>query len=72
MVEAADWLMTNSCLYKDEGISFNPQWVNQYNEEIVLHENVDNDVCDDCCEILVTSLYKSTCSRGYVLPRSNE
>ena len=39
MVEAADWLMTNSSLYKDEGISFNPQWVNQYNEEIVLHED---------------------------------
>ena len=46
VVEAADWLMTNSSLYKDEGISFNPQWVNQYNE-VVLHENVDNDVCDD-------------------------
>ena len=28
VVEAADWLMTNSSLYKDEGISFNPQWVN--------------------------------------------
>ena len=27
---------------------------------------------ETCCEILVTSLYKSTCSRGYVLPRSNE
>ena len=46
VVEAADWLMTNSSLYEDEGISFNPQWVNQYNE-VVLHENVDNDVCDD-------------------------
>ena len=39
VVEAADWLMTNSSLYKDEGISFNPQWVNQYNEEIELHED---------------------------------
>ena len=46
VVEAADWLMTNSSLFKDEGISFNPQWVNQYNG-VVLHENVDNDVCDD-------------------------
>ena len=46
VVEAADWLMTNSSLNKDEGISFNPQWVNQYNEEIVLHEDVDN-VYDD-------------------------
>lgn len=42
MVEAADWLMTNSSLYKDEGIGFNPQWINQCIEEIVLHENVDN------------------------------
>ena len=40
VVEAADWLMTNSSLYKDEGTSFNSQWVNKYNEEIVLHENV--------------------------------
>ena len=40
VVEAADWLMTNSSLYKDEGTSFNPQWVNKYNEEIVLHENI--------------------------------
>ena len=47
VVEAADWLMTNSSLYKDEGISFNPQWVNQYNEEIVWHEHVDNNVCND-------------------------
>ena len=46
VVEAADWLMTNSSLNKNEGISFNPQWVNQYNEEIVLHEDVDN-VYDD-------------------------
>ena len=45
VVEAADWLMTNSGLYKDEGIGFNPQWINQYIEEIVLHENVDNIVC---------------------------
>ena len=47
VVEAANWLMTNSSLYKDEGISFNPQWVNQYNEEIVWHEHVDNNVCND-------------------------
>ena len=47
VLEAADWLMTNSSLYKDEGISFNPQWVNQYNEETVWHEHVDNNVCND-------------------------
>ena len=47
VVEAADWLMTNSSLYKDEGIGFNRQWINQYIEEIVLHENVDNNVCND-------------------------
>ena len=46
VVEAADWLMSNSSLYKDEGISFNPEWANQYNEQIALHENVDN-VCND-------------------------
>lgn len=27
VVETADWLMTNGSLYKDEGISFNPEWV---------------------------------------------
>ena len=47
VVEAADWLMTNSSLYKDEGIGFNPQRINQYIEEIVLNENVDNNVCND-------------------------
>lgn len=47
VVEAADWLMTNSSLYRDEGIVFNPQWINQYIEEIVLHENVYNNVCTD-------------------------
>lgn len=34
VVQAADWLMGNSSLYKDEGIIFNPEWVSQYNKEI--------------------------------------
>jgi len=32
-VQAAQWLMNNSSLYKDEGIVFHTEWANQYNHE---------------------------------------
>ena len=44
--QAADWLMRNSSLYKDEGIVINSQWANQYNKEIEQEQNLD-DACSD-------------------------
>ena len=46
VVQAADWLMRNSSLYKDEGIVINSQWANQYNKEIEQEQNLD-DACSD-------------------------
>ena len=45
-MQAADWLMRNSSLYKDEGIVINSQWANQYNKEIEQEQNLD-DACSD-------------------------
>ena len=43
VVEAALWLMSNSNLYKSEGIVFNQDWVKNYNEEIISQdESFDN------------------------------
>ena len=43
----ADWLMSNSNLNKDDMISFNPEWLIRYNEEIHnLIINVSNVVWD--------------------------
>ena len=47
VVQAADWLMRNSSLYSDEGIVVNPEWANQYNEEILPHEDESNDIADE-------------------------
>ena len=46
VVQAANWLMRNSSLYKDEGIVINSQWANQYNKEIEQEQNLD-DACSD-------------------------
>jgi len=40
VVQAAQWLMNNSSLYKDEGIVFNPEWANQYNQGTTHEEEV--------------------------------
>ena len=45
VVQAANWLMRNSSLYKDEGIVINSQWANQYNKEIEQEQNLD--ACSD-------------------------
>ena len=44
VVQAANWLMSNSSLYRDEGIVVNSEWANQYNEEISSHEDKSNDI----------------------------
>jgi len=43
VVQAADWLMRNSSLYKNEGIVINPQWANQYEKEIEQQQNCFDD-----------------------------
>jgi len=44
VVQAANWLMINSSLYRNEGILLNNDWVSEYNEEIK-HQN-ENGICD--------------------------
>ena len=39
VLQAANWLRTNSSLYKDEGVIFDSDWINTYNY------NVENDRC---------------------------
>ena len=46
VVQAADWLIRNSSLYKDEDIVINPQWANQYDKEIEQQQNM-NDPCSE-------------------------
>ena len=46
-MQAAYWLMSNSSLYRDVGIVVNPEWSNQYNEEISSHEDESNDIPDE-------------------------
>ena len=36
VVQAAEWLMSNSTLCKDEGIVFNSEWVNQLESNIYI------------------------------------
>ena len=48
VVQAAKWLMSNSALYKDEGIVFNEDWANTYVTEVAQLENDDNEMeCND-------------------------
>ena len=42
-MQAANWLTSNSSLYRDEGIVLNSEWANQYNE-ISSHEDESNDI----------------------------
>ena len=44
VVQAAKWLMSNSTLYKDEGIVFNEDWANTYVTEVAQLENDDNEM----------------------------
>ena len=45
MVQAAKWLIDNSNLYRDEGIVFDDDWVNEYNiENFPLDENDDSEI----------------------------
>lgn len=44
VLEAANWLMKNSRLYKDEGIVFDNQWMNKYYVEITQHETDDQHI----------------------------
>lgn len=46
VVQAVDWLIRNSSLYKDEGIVINSQWANQYDKEIEQQQNM-NDPCSE-------------------------
>ena len=43
VIQAAKWLLDNNNLYRDEGISFDDNWVNKYNVETSQDENNDND-----------------------------
>ena len=39
VVEATLWLIRNSELYKDEGVSFNQSWMANYEQELINQEN---------------------------------
>ena len=39
VLQAENWLRTNSSLYRDEGVIFDNEWINRYNY------NVENDRC---------------------------
>ena len=43
VIKAAHWLMTNSDLYKGEGIMLHQDWENKYYKEISQHDN-DNEI----------------------------
>ena len=43
VIQAAKWLLDNNNLYRDEGISFDDNWVDKYNVETSQDENNDND-----------------------------
>lgn len=43
VVEAAIWLINNSDLYKEEGIELNDNWLNSFNEDLVLHSEDKNE-----------------------------
>ena len=49
-VQAANWLMSDSHLYKDV---FNSKWANQYDKETKQHQNVNVDV--DACNGLLSN-----------------
>ncbi len=39
MIEAALWIITNSELYKDEGVSFNQSWIANFQQELMQQQN---------------------------------
>ena len=41
VIEAATWLISNSDLYKEEGVILSEQWITTYNEELL--SQVEND-----------------------------
>ena len=41
VIEAATWLISNSDLYKEEGVVLSEQWIATYNEELL--SQVEND-----------------------------
>lgn len=43
VVQGTKWLITNSSLYRDEGIDFDKDWVDKYNIEIAQNEIHNND-----------------------------
>ena len=57
VVQAANWLMSNSSLYRDEGIAVNPEWANKYDEEISPHEDESNDILDEQSVIVNENRY---------------
>jgi len=50
VVQAAVWLMNNSTLYKDEGITLNSDWAKQYNEEVIKNNDIIHNVVDGLLE----------------------
>lgn len=43
VVKAANWLINNSNLYKEEGIVLNENWLNMFNEDLALHSEDSNE-----------------------------
>lgn len=49
VLQAANWLITHSSLYRDEGIVLNDDWINQYNKAVndEINENLESDTIDE-------------------------
>ena len=45
-MQAAEWLMNNGSLYREEGIAFNLNWIYQYNTEISEDIHGDYEISD--------------------------
>ena len=46
VMQAAEWLMNNGSLYREEGIAFNLNWIYQYNTEISEDIHGDYEISD--------------------------
>lgn len=50
VIQAAQWQINNSTLYRDEGIVFNHEWLNNYHAENMHTINADNSLTESVDE----------------------
>ena len=65
VIHAAQWLINNSALYRDEGIIFNNEWLNNYHAENMHTINADNSLTESIDENRHVNVNSETLDNEY-------